>query len=74
MPGTAGEPRAWCTHVTCAPESPEAPEVTTAPTRRLVSHVGYDATLRQRAPDSLAMHRNFIQVREPPKKTSPPHG
>lgn len=53
--------RAWSTHVTCAPESPDAPEVTKAPTRRLTSHVGYDATLRQRVPDALAMHRHAIQ-------------
>ena len=53
--------RAWSTHVTCAPESPDAPELTKVPTRRLNSHVGYDATLWQRAPDSLAMHRHAVQ-------------
>lgn len=53
LPATAGGARAWHTHVTCAPESPEAPELATRPTRALVSHVGYDATLRLTAPEAL---------------------
>ena len=61
LPGIPGEPRAWSTHVTCATESPDAPELMKTPTRRLVSHVGYDATLRQRVPDSLVLHHNSIQ-------------
>jgi hypothetical protein len=54
LPGTALGARAWSTHITCAEESATAPELATRPTRRLVSHAGYDATLRLRAPDALA--------------------
>ena len=53
LPGTESGARAWGTHITCAQESPYAPEIATSPTRRLVSHAGYDATLRLRVPDAL---------------------
>lgn len=61
LPNSSDGGRAWMTHVTCAPESPNAPEITSAPTRELVSHVGYDATLYNRIPDSLKTHDHFLQ-------------
>jgi hypothetical protein len=53
LPDTETGARAWSTHITCALESADAPEIATKPTRRLVSHAGYDATLRLRVPDAL---------------------
>ena len=41
LPNLESGARAWSTHVTCAEESADAPEIVTAPTRRLVSHAGY---------------------------------
>jgi hypothetical protein len=61
LPGSADGARAWSTHVTCTPEDPNAPEITTTPTRRLVSHTGYDATLYRRAPDALDAHPHLLQ-------------
>ena len=46
--------RLWQTHATVAPEvSAKAPELATAPTRRLVSHGGIDATDLSTVPSAL---------------------
>lgn len=62
LPDTDLGSRAWSTHVTCAHESADAPEIATTPTRRLVAHAGYDATERLRVPDALAQ---LERIREP---------
>jgi hypothetical protein len=46
--------RLWQTHATVYPEDPtKAPELATAPTRRLVSHTGVDATEQKALPEAL---------------------
>jgi hypothetical protein len=46
--------RLWQTHATVAPENSErAPELATAPTRRLVSHAGVDATAQSTVTHAL---------------------
>lgn len=47
--------RLWHTHATVAREDPTtAPELATAPTRRLVSHMGFSATLHATVPAAVA--------------------
>ena len=47
--------RLWQTHATAFPEdAAKAPELATAPTRRIVSHAGVDATEQETLPAALA--------------------
>eukprot|EP00038_Savillea_parva_P030019 m.74990 g.74990 ORF g.74990 m.74990 type:complete len:1118 (+) comp8955_c0_seq1:34-3387(+) len=52
--GVSGAARLYSTHATVAPEDKDAPELTTRPTRRLVSHTGTDATMHRTVPAALA--------------------
>jgi hypothetical protein len=47
-------PRAYMTHATATYEDPDAPELATTPTRRIVSHRGLDATRMRTVPQALA--------------------
>lgn len=63
QPDYAKGARLWATHATVAPEDAAlAPELATAPTRRLVSHSAVDATLHQTVPTALAaLHDYHLQ-------------
>jgi len=53
--------RLWQTHATVYPEDPRrAPELATAPTRRLLSHAGVDATAQRTIPEALTLAPSFL--------------
>eukprot|EP00035_Acanthoeca_spectabilis_P033311 m.22938 g.22938 ORF g.22938 m.22938 type:complete len:1111 (+) comp5887_c0_seq1:65-3397(+) len=53
--GGQGGARLYGTHVSVGVESPDSPEITPTPTRRLVLHTGRDATLYRTVPSALAL-------------------
>lgn len=61
-PSAACGARLWQTHATVFPEDAgRAPELATAPTRRLVSHAGVDATAQATVPASLNGSHHALQ-------------
>eukprot|EP00047_Mylnosiga_fluctuans_P019241 m.80440 g.80440 ORF g.80440 m.80440 type:complete len:1055 (+) comp8042_c0_seq1:56-3220(+) len=60
--GVSNGARLWMTHATVGIADPNAPEVASAPTRRLVSHTGVDATLHTTVPGSFQANPDISVV------------